>query len=175
MKTFFLLTGLILSTVAASAADKRILIADEKISLILPAGWAKSDKNKETTVAGFVTSDDRSSVFFRKMDSSSGGSMPDIIDSTIQNFEESFVIKREDETLKTGQVQGPGDKKWPAVFTTIEATLDAKPKPFTFKFYLMIFDTGSALYFIQASTTKPIRDVRERQIMELIKSIVAKG
>lgn len=101
--------------------------------------------------------------------------MSDIIDSTIQNFEESFVIKREDETFKTGQVQGPGEKKWPAVFTTIEATLDAKPKPFTFKFYLMIFDTGSALYFIQASTTKPIRGVREKQIMELIKSIVAKG
>ncbi len=175
MKAFFLITGLIVLTVAASAAEKRIFIADERISLILPAGWAKTDKNKETTVAGFATSDDKSSVFFRKMDSSGGGSMSDIIAGTILGFEESFEIKKEDETFKTGQVQGPGEKKWPAIFTSIEAKLDAKPRPFTFKFYLMIFDTGTALYFVQASTTKPIRDIREKQIMDLIKSIVAKG
>ena len=175
MKTFFLIAGLVLSTAPAFTADKRILIADEKISLILPAGWAKTDKNKEKTVAGFVTPDETTSVFFTKMDSSGGGSMSEIIAGTILAFEENFEIKKEDESFKTGQVQGPGEKKWPAIFTTIEAKLDAKPKPFTFKFYLLIFDTGSALYFVQASSTKPVRDIREKQIMELIKSIVAKS
>ncbi|MEX2580365.1 MAG: hypothetical protein WD342_15005 [Verrucomicrobiales bacterium] len=43
------------------------------------------------------------------------------------------------------------------------------------KFYLLVFDTGTNLYFLQTSTTRPVREARERQIYEFIRSIVAKS
>jgi hypothetical protein len=41
------------------------------------------------------------------------------------------------------------------------------------RFHLFLFDTGSKLYLVQASTTKPIRESREKQIFELLRSLVA--
>lgn len=101
--------------------------------------------------------------------------MSELMERTIANFEVGFEITGEDENYKTGQVKSPGKEKWPAIYTSIEAKIEAKPRPVSFQFYLMIFDTGSALYFVQASTTKPIRPVREKQIMALIQSIVARS
>ena len=130
--------------------------------------------NKETSLAGFASSDNATSIFFRAIDPGSTGSMQDLMDATITNFEQAFPVKKIDEDYKTGQVQGPGEKKWPAIFTTIEGELEAKPKSFKMRFYLMIFDTGESLYFIQASTTMPVRTVREREVLTLMKSMIAK-
>ena len=44
----------------------------------------------------------------------------------------------ESRKYKTGQVNGP-DKKWPAIYTTLDMTLKASPKDFEMKFYLFVF------------------------------------
>tara|TARA_R110000850_G_scaffold22504_8_gene66644 strand:+ start:233 stop:787 length:555 start_codon:yes stop_codon:yes gene_type:complete len=162
-----------LSTNRSVAAENRVIIADGKLSLALPGGWSESDLNADDVLAGYATQDNRSSVFFQSMLASTAGSMQDLLDRTIANFDERFRVTKVDEE-KTGQVEGP-DKKWPGIFTTAEVTVEKGEDEFDMKFYLLVFDTGTSLYFMQASTTRPIRESRERQIYELIRSIVAKS
>ncbi len=99
--------------------------------------------------------------------------MHEIVDATVVNFEERFKLRNEEDS-KTGQVAGPGEKKWPAIFKTFEGEMVRGEKTFEMKFYLLIFDTGTELYLMQASTTIPIRGSREKQIFEMIRSIIAK-
>lgn len=60
------------------------------------------------------------------------------------------------------------------IFTTVEAKVEKGGKTFAMKFYLLVFDTGSRLYLMQAGTTLPVGEARERQIHERIRSLVAK-
>lgn len=154
-------------------AGERVLIAEDRISFELPDGWYETELNTGDVVAGFATQDNRSSIFFNELDGAIGGSMTDLIDGTVANFEQRFEVVEVAES-KSGQVQGPGEKKWPAIFTTVEANVKKGRDEFEMRFYLLVFDTGDHLNFFQASTTKPIREARERQIYELIRSIVAK-
>lgn len=158
----------------STAAGLRVKIADEKVSFELPAGWAATDLNAGDVLGGYATQDNRSSAFFRDFDGSVGGSMQELLDSTILNFEQRFKLTKVDEA-KTGQVKGPGEKKWPAIFTTFDATVVKGRESFEMRFYLLVFDTGNRLYTLQASTTRPVREARERQIYEMIRSIVAKS
>ncbi len=153
-------------------AGLQVKLADDRLVFELPAGWEKTDLNAGDVLGGYATQDNRSSAFFKKIEGAIGGSMQDIIDATIFNFEQRFEVEKVDEA-KTGQVQGPGEKKWPAIFTTAEAVVKKGRDEFEMRFYLMVFDTGNRLYFVQASTTKPVREARERQIYEMIRSIAA--
>ncbi len=152
-------------------AKERLLIADDKISIELADGWKKTDLNQGDVMAGFATQDNRSSMFFTEFQS--GGSLSEIIDNTIINFEARFQITSEEKAV-TGQVGGPLDKKWSAVFKTFEVEMEQEAKVFPLKFYLLVFDTGTKLYLLQASTTLPVREAREKQILEMIRSLVAK-
>jgi hypothetical protein len=154
------------------AAEKREMIADGRISLVIPGGWQKTELNAADVLAGYATQDNRSSVFFRQMEASSNAGMQELLDGTIANYEATFKVK-DVAKAKTGDVAGP-DRKWPGIFTTVEATVVKGAESFEMKFYLLVFDTGTKLYIMQASTTLPIREARERQIYELIRSLVAR-
>jgi hypothetical protein len=153
-------------------ASDRTLIDEGRVSLIVPDGWKKTELNAADVLAGYATQDNRSSVFFRAISPESGGGMQDILDATIANYEATFKVK-EVSKAKTGDVSGPG-RKWPGIFTTVEASVVKGDETFEMKFYLLVFETGSRLYLMQASTTLPVRESRERQIYELIRSLVAK-
>jgi hypothetical protein len=150
---------------------ERFEIAEGRLSLILPDGWQKTDLNAKDVVAGYATQDNRSSLFIREMDTVQAGGMQEILDATIANYEATFEVKDVAES-KTGDVVGKS-RKWPAIYTTVEATVKKGEESFEMRFHLFIFDTGSKLYLVQASTTKPIRESRERQIFELLRSLVA--
>lgn len=152
---------------------EKVEIAEGKIALELPDGWRETELNAGKVLGGYASSDSRSSVFFRELDAGLGGSMQEILDATIANFEQTFEMRKVDES-KTGQVNGP-DKKWPAIFTTAEGFYEKEEKEYGMKFYILLFDTGTGLYFMQASTTIPVRDSHERTIYYLIRSIVAKS
>lgn len=169
------LTGLavlVLLSGGATEASERTLIDEGRISLIVPDGWEKTELNAADVLAGYATQDQRSSVFFRAIAAGSGGGMDDILNATITNYETTFTVKKVDKT-KTGEIDGP-ERKWPGIFTIVEAEVKKGDKTFAMKFYLLVFDTGSRLYLMQASTTLPVREARERQIYELIRSLVAK-
>jgi hypothetical protein len=157
-------------------AGERIVFADQKLSFELPDGWKKSERNQGTTLGGWESPDQTSSVFFQQMNVTVGLSMTDIMDDIIDNFEknEGMVFRKVGE-YKTGQVNGPGKKKFPAIYTTLDSTLKATPKDFEIQFYLFVFDTGSTQYFMQASITKPVWDVREKQIMSLVRSLIVRN
>jgi len=150
---------------------ERLEIAEGRLSLILPDGWQKTDLNAADVVAGYATQDNRSSLFIREMDSGLGGGMQDLLDATLANFEAAFEVKDVADS-KTGEVPGKS-RKWPAIFTTVEATVKKAGESFEMRFYLFIFDTGTHLYLVQASTTKPIREAREMQVYEFLRSLVA--
>ena len=167
----FLAVAIFLSGSGAGAAD-RTLIDEGRVSLIVPDGWIKTELNAADVLVGYATQDNRSSVFFRAMSPEFGGGMQDILDATIANYEATFKIK-EVAKAKTGDVAGP-ERKWPGIFTTVEASVVKGDETFEMKFYLLVFETGSRLYLLQASTTLPVREARERQVYELIRSLVAK-
>jgi hypothetical protein len=73
---------------------------------------------------------------------------------------------------KTGEVPGK-TRKWPAIFATVEAVVKKGKETFAMRFYLFVFDTGKNLYLVQASTTQPVRESREAQIYEFLRSLVA--
>lgn len=163
---------LVLLSGGATEAAERTLIDEGRISLILPDGWEKTELNAAEVIAGYATQDNRSSVFFRLIPGGSGGDMEDILDATIRNYEATFPVKKVGKTT-TGEIDGP-ERKWPGIFTTVETEVEKDEKTFPMKFYLLVFDTGSRLYLMQAGTTLPVREARERQIHELIRSLVAK-
>ncbi len=176
MRAFFLSLCFLLPAgpMTSFALPTKVKIADNSIALELPDGWKTSDLNSDQVLAGYASSDNATSVFFRAVDPASTGSMADLMDYTVANFEQQFQVKQVNDSYKTGQVQGPGEKKWPAIFTTMEAMVPANPDPLRMKFYLLIFDTGDSLYFMQGSTTMPVRDAREKEVLAIIKSIVAR-
>lgn len=162
---------------SGSAADEpirrgeRFSIAEGRLSLILPPGWEKTELNAKDVTAGYATQDNRSSLFIREMEASPTGGMQEILDATIANYEATFEVKDVAEA-KTGEVAGK-TRKWPAIYTTVEANVKKGEEVFEMRFYLFIFDIGTKLYLVQASTTKPIRESREMQIFELLRSLVA--
>ena len=150
---------------------ERFDIAEGRLSVILPDGWAKTDLNAGDVVAGYATQDNRTSLFIREMDAGLGGGMQELLDATVANYETTFEVK-DVVKAKTGEVPGK-TRKWPAIFTTVEATVVKGEKSFPMRFYLFVFDTGTNLYLVQASTTMPIREAREAQIYEFFRSLVA--
>lgn len=174
IRRVFLCAWMLMLFCAPAGAEVRVKIADDRISFALQDGWMKSDLNAERVLAGYATMDNRSSAFFKEMEPSFGGSMQDLIDATVANFEQMFDVQKVAEA-KTGQVKGIGEKKWPAIFTTAEAIVKKGRDEFEMRFYLLVFDTGERLYFVQASTTIPVREAREEQIYDMIRSIVAKS
>lgn len=164
----------LLATVSAAEPvirrGERFDIAGGKLSLILPDGWQKTDLNAGEVVAGYATQDNRSSAFIREMQPSNGG-MREILDATLANYEQTFEVHKVSE-VKTGDVPGKS-RKWPAIFATLEATVRKGEESFEMRFHVFIFDIGTDLYLVQASTTLPVRESREKQIYEFLRSLVA--
>jgi hypothetical protein len=150
---------------------ERFDIAEGRLSVILPDGWGKTELNAGDVIAGYATQDNRSSLFIREMDAGLGGGMQDLLDGTIANYEATFEVK-EVGKAKTGEVPGK-TRKWPAIFTKVEAVVKKGEETFEMRFYLFVFDTGKNLYLVQASTTQPIRESREAQIYDFLRSLVA--
>ena len=154
-------------------AEKRIVFADDAISIALPLGWEESDLNQDKVLAGFATQDNRTSVFFTEFQATNQSFMVDLIDSTLANFEQVYRLENYSK-YKKGKVKGV-DKEHQAIFATVEGTHEKEDKStFEMKFYLLAFNVENRYYLMQASTTMPIRGAREKQIYELIRSIVAK-
>ncbi len=156
----------------AQRPENRVSFHENKLSIVLEPGWKNSDKNADTALAGFESSDQRSSMFINLVRAADSASMPDIMDVAVANYEKVFDVKKVGE-YKTGQVQGP-DKKWSAIYVQIELEMKTSRDPIPFRFYVMLFDTGTQFYQIQASTMTPVREVREKEIFKMMSSIIAK-
>lgn len=178
-KVAFLSLGvwMIISSIATTVySGERVVIADDKLSFEVPDGWKKSELHSKTTLGGWQSVDKTASVYFQKFQAGADQGMEDIMDTIIEGFEAKDDMKVSDlAKYKTGQVKGPGTKKFPAIYTTLDITLETeKDGDFKMRFYVFVVDTGTAQYTIQANTTMPIRKARENQIMGLVKSLVAR-
>ena len=152
---------------------EEVTIADGKIVLNVPLGWEESELNSEVVLGGWQTKDRHASAFIQPFAASRQASMDDLMRNTVKNFENQFEVERVEE-FKTGQVKGPGEKKWPAIYAVLDADLDKGDKEFKMRFFLMIFDTGDGLYQFQGSTVFPVSRSLEMAILDLMRSIVAK-
>jgi hypothetical protein len=166
------IAALVLCLPTRGQAGKRVVFAEGRLSIELADGWSESDLNAKDNFPGFATQDQRSSLYLREIGADTGGSMDVLLTATVANYETVFRVSQVSET-KTGQVDGP-DKKWPAIFATLEAVVTKGAAEFPMRFYLLIFDTGDHLTLLQASTTMPVREAREQQIYAMIRSLVAK-
>jgi len=159
--------------VPVRALDETVLFDEGRLAVTIPDGWKELPRNRGETLAGFESSDSTTSIFFREFRAPGSAGMRDILDATVANFEAQFRFT-EDGVVKDGQVKGKDGKSWVAVFTTFEAEGREKKQIFAWKFYLLLFDLGDRLVMTQATTTLPVRQSREREIMETLRSIVAK-
>lgn len=173
MRIFSIITLMILVFATPLRAEERVIFADEAISIAIPLGWKKTDLNKDRVLAGFTTQDNRTSVFFTEFEAANQSFMVDLIDKTLENFEQVYQLENYSK-YKKGKVKGT-DKEHQAVFATVEGTHERDDKTtFEMRFYLLAFNVENRYYLMQGSTAMPIRGARERQIYELIRSIVAK-
>lgn len=173
VRIFSAITLSILVFATPLRAEERVVFADEAISIAIPLGWEKTDLNKDKVLAGFTTQDSRTSVFFTELQASSQSFMVDLIDNTLANFEQVYELENYSKNKK-GKVRGI-DKEHQAVFATVEGAHERDDgSTFELKFYLLAFNVENRFYLMQASTTMPIRGAREKQIYELMRSIIAK-
>ena len=161
----------VLNTASAQRPEKRVSFHDNKVSVVLQDGWVKSERKGDQLIAGFVSSDERSSVFFTLAAAGNRAEMKDIMDGAVKNFENAFDVKKVSK-YATGQIQGP-NKKWPAIYATMELEMKTNRDPIPFRFYVVVFETKSQIYMIQGSTMSPIREVREKEIIKMMKSVIA--
>ena len=166
--------GIFLALTSHVFCKERVVFADEKLSIELPDGWKKSELNSKSTLAGWESPDQTTSAFFSRFNAGND-TMEAIMDSVIDSYEETKVLTvRKVDDYKSGTVKGVGNKKFPAIYTVADITVTAQPRDFELKYYLFVIDTGSAQYFMQASTTKPVRPAREKQILSMVKSLIAR-
>jgi len=157
----------------AMALDEIVTFDEDRITMTLPDGWEKSELNREAALAGFQSSDSTTSLFFRDYQEVGDVGMREVLDATVANFEKEFRFT-EDGEVRQGTVKGIGEKRWPGIFTTFEAEAENDSKTFRWKFYRLIFDTGDRIVLVQATTTIPLRQSRDRQVMDAIRSLVVK-
>lgn len=161
-----LLAASISATSLQARDNERIPIEGTTLSLTLGDGWAESDRNADQVLAGFESSDERSSIFITEASAGGRMSMTEIMESTIANFEKAFTLETVGE-IKDGPLAGGGV----AIYCTLDLEMKTAKKPIPFRFYLYLCDTGEGLYLFQGSTMKPVREVREREILATIRSI----
>lgn len=153
----------------AQENNTRVAFHADKLSLELATGWTQIER--PDALAAFSSADKNASMFLTIAKNDAASSMDDVLTGAVANFEEAFKVNEKGE-YRWGKIQGP-TKKWNAIFTTLELEMVGKPANIPFRFYLTIFDTGTALYLIQASTMKPVKADREKEILAMIRSVIA--
>ena len=161
--------ALLVSVSRSQEGSRRIAFHDGKLSLELARGWTQIER--PGALVAVASADKNASMFFTLASNDAASSMDDVLTGAVANFAEAFEVRKKGE-YRWGQIQGPS-KKWNAIFTTLELEMVGKPENIPFRFYLTIFDTGTALYLIQASTMKPVKADRENEILAMIRSVVA--
>ena len=68
----------VLNTASAQRPEKRVSFHDNKVSVVLQDGWVKSERKGDQLIAGFESSDERSSVFFTLAAAGNRAEMKDI-------------------------------------------------------------------------------------------------
>ena len=149
--------------------NKRVAFHDGKLSLEVANGWTQIER--PDALVAFSSADKNASMFFTIANNDDASAMEDVLTGVVAIFGEAFEVTEKSE-FRWGKVQGPS-KKWNAVFTMLELEMVGKPQNIPFRFYLTIFDTGTALYLIQASTMKPVKADREKEILAMIRSVIA--
>ncbi|MEM7698895.1 MAG: hypothetical protein AAF236_10865 [Verrucomicrobiota bacterium] len=156
-----------------AGTGKRHFIDEKRVTFELPYDWEESELNADDVLAGYQSKDQTTSIFFKDMGVTTNATLSELMDALITGFEETFELKGED-NITTGVVKGPEGKTWAAISAVIEGNYDRGDKVFGVQFHVVIFDTGSRLYQVQASTVTPVEGYRARQIGEILKSIYAR-
>lgn len=162
----------VLTTTLSSTAqegNRRVAFHGSKLSIELASDWTSVER--PGALAAFASADRTSSFFITVAGSTDASTMDEVLNGAVADFEQAFKVSEKGE-YKWGKVKGPA-KEWNAIFTTLELEMVGKPENIPFRFYLTIFDTGTALYLIQASTVKPLKADREREIIAMIRSVIA--
>ncbi len=149
--------------------NNRVDFHQHKLSLVPAKDWQKVER--PNTLAAYASADKTSSIFFSIAQNDGASTMEEVLDSTITNFEVAFKVLKVGE-YKSGKIKGPG-KECKAIFATLELEWEGKSKSLPFRFYLTMFDVGDTLYLIQASTQKPVKKEREKEILTMIRSVTA--
>jgi len=157
-----------LSSIAQNS-NSRATFHDDKVSFAPARGWVKVDR--EDALIGYSSPDQTGSIFFSLARNDGSSTLDDVLGGAVIHYEEAFTVHKKSE-YTWGKIKGP-TKEWSAVFVTLELEWEGKPKNLFFRFYLTMFETDSDLYLIQASVQKPLKKDREKEILAMIRSVVA--
>ena len=155
---------------ASALESLPIEIEGTRLTITLGDGWDVSKRNTDKVLAGFESSDERSSIFLSEAAANGRMDMLQIMEATIANFENAFIVESVGD-VKTGPLSGGGV----AAFCMIDLEMKTTGKPIPFRFYLYLIDTEEGMYLFQGSTMKPVRGVREDEIMASIRSLRRRG
>lgn len=156
-------------TPAAPASPVSVSLGDSGLSLTLPTGWRRTDRQPEhaETLGAFQSADSTASAFVSVAKAPAQADMTQIMQGVLANFETAFITRRLGD-IKTGTLADS-----PAAFATLEADLRSATGPdrLPFHFYLAVIDTGRGLYLFQDSIQAPVSQAREAEMMSLLRSL----
>ncbi|MBL9154047.1 MAG: hypothetical protein JNK37_16260 [Verrucomicrobiales bacterium] len=156
-------------TLPAPASPASVSLGDSGLSLTLPTGWRRTDRQPEhaETLGAFQSADSTASAFVSVAKAPAQADMTQIMQGVLANFETAFITRRLGD-IKTGTLADS-----PAAFATLEADLRSATGPdrLPFHFYLAVVDTGRGLYLFQGSIQAPVSPAREAEMMSLLRSL----
>lgn len=151
------------------AADRPTVFADGQLSIDLPDGWSESRQNQANSdsVGGWESSDRKTSLYVLRLRLvNQGDEMRAALDRTIENLDrdENWLLR------KTGEYRQITIQGLPATYARVELDLRSGSRTVPFVFHLAMVGGANSFYLLQGSVMKPVWQVREDEVIRMIKS-----
>ena len=150
--------------------DKPVVSEDGSVAIDLPPGWRDSKQNMSgsSAVAGYESSDRRTSMYILKADDSGTMDVAENLEGMVRDmFEgqaEVFIVRKIDPTKRVTVGDLPG------AYIRLEVDLKTDDRVVPFVYHLTAVGAKSSIYILQGSLHKPVREVREQEIFRMIRS-----
>lgn len=167
MKGIFSAFGVFWAALAlASAADKVTNFDEDRLQIALPDGWKKSEQPMQGAVAGWESSDRKTSFYVIGQNANQSAVLRDALKDVIESMDASDQWALQ----KIGDYRDITLNGLPAVYVKVDLELLSGARTVPFVFHLAMVGSRDSFFLLQSSTMKPIWQVREDEVIRMMKS-----
>ncbi|MBL9153624.1 MAG: hypothetical protein JNK37_14110 [Verrucomicrobiales bacterium] len=159
----------LLPAAAAMGADRPTPFDEGRLQIALPDGWKVTQQSiaGSDSIAGWESSDRKTSLYVHRLPTmSQAADMRNSLQATIEAMDQAdhWLIQ------KIGDYRDITLGGLPAVYVSVEAELRAGERKTPFRFHFAMIGAARAFYLLQASNIQPVRQIREDEIIRMMKS-----
>jgi hypothetical protein len=167
MKGIFSVIGVFWAGLAlASAADKVTNFDEDRLQIALPDGWKKSAQPMQGAAGGWESSDRKTSFYVMGQVTNQSADMRDALKGVIDSMDASDQWALQ----KIGDFRDITLNGLPAVYVKVDLELMSGGRAVPFVFHFAMVGSRASFFLLQSSTMKPIWQVREDEVIRMMKS-----